>query len=74
MNSLHALSVDFFSKLKFKKILSETLSECQTFWIQIRTDILSVLILDQTVCMSCQQRTNVAAIKERERVNYSSYA
>ena len=36
------------SKIKFfTKILSITLSECQTIWIQIRTDILSVLILVQ---------------------------
>ena len=28
----------------FKKFFSGTLSECQTVWIQIRTDIMSVLI------------------------------
>ena len=38
-------SADFFSKLTSSKILSGTLSEFQTVWIQIRTDILSVLIL-----------------------------
>ena len=35
-------SADFFSKLTFQKILSGTLSESQTVWIQIRTDILSL--------------------------------
>ena len=29
----------FFSKLNFQKDLSGTLSECQTVWIQIRTDV-----------------------------------
>ena len=38
-----------FSKLAFPKILSGALSECQTVWIQIRTDILSVLIWVETV-------------------------
>ena len=32
-------------------------------WIQIRTDILSVLIWVQTVCKGYQQRTKVAASK-----------
>ena len=36
----------FFSKLTFSKILSGTLSECQTVWTQIRTDILSVQCTD----------------------------
>ena len=31
--------------------------ECQTVWIQIRTDILSVLICVQTVCKGYQQTT-----------------
>ena len=43
----------------FQKNLSKTLSECQTVWIQIRTDILLVLIWVQTVCNSCQQMTLV---------------
>ena len=34
-------------------------------WIQIRTDILSVLIWVQTVCKGYQQTTKVAARKER---------
>ena len=43
-----------------------TLSECQTVWIQIRTDILLVLIWVQTVCKGYQQTTwKVAASKER---------
>ena len=45
-----------------------TLSECQTVWIQIRTDILSVLIRVQTVCSGYQLRTKVAASKERVEV------
>ena len=34
-----------------QKNISQTLSECQTVWIQIRMDILSVLIWVQTVCI-----------------------
>ena len=33
-------------------------SGCQTVWIYIRTDILSVLIWVQTVCKGCQQTTS----------------
>ena len=40
----HLLTLFQNSKLTFNKILSGTLSECQRVWIQIRTDILSVLI------------------------------
>ena len=41
------------------------LSECQTVWIQIRIDILSVLIWVQTVCKGYQQMRKVATSKER---------
>ena len=60
-------SADFFKK-NLQNILSGTLSECQTVWIQIRTDILSVLIWVQTLCKGYQQMINVTASKER--VNY----
>ena len=43
-------SAYFFSKLTFQNILSETLSGCQTAWIQIRPGILSILIWIQAVC------------------------
>ena len=49
------LTTGLFSKLTFSKKKSVTLSECQTVWIQIRTDILSVLIWVQTVCKGYQQ-------------------
>ena len=58
-------SADFFQKYSFKKILSGTLSECQTVWIQIRTDILSVLIWVQNVCEGYQQTTKIATSMER---------
>ena len=58
-------SADFFQNLLFQKIISGTLTECQTVWIQIRTDILSVLIWVQTVCKGYQQTTKVAASKGR---------
>ena len=49
----------------FQKILSETLSECQTVKIQIRTDILSVLIGVQTVC-KCYQQTKKSPLAMKE--------
>ena len=58
-------SADFFQNYHFQKIISGTLSVCQTVWIQIRTDNLSVLIWVQTVCKGYQQTTKVAACKER---------
>ena len=48
----------------FTKNISGTLSECQTVWIQIRTDILSVLIWVQTVYKGYQLTIKVAARKE----------
>ena len=58
-------SADIFQTQPFQKILSGIQSEFQTVWIQIRTDILSVLIWVQTVCKGCQQTTKVAAGKVR---------
>ena len=43
---------------------------CQTVWIQIRTDVLSVLIWVQTVCKCYQQTTIVAASEERVNNNW----
>ena len=42
-------STDLFQNDFLKKILSGTLPECQTVWIQIRTDRMSILIWVQTV-------------------------
>ena len=50
---LHSFIVVFrlFFKINFfGKIHSGTPSECQTVWIQIRTDTVSALIWVQTVC------------------------
>ena len=52
-------SADFFQNDFFIKILSGALSECQTVRIQIRTDILSVLIWVPTVFKSYQQTASV---------------
>ena len=52
-------------KTIYKKNLSGTLSECQKVWIQIRADILLVLIWVQTVYKGYQQTTKVSASKER---------
>ena len=40
------------------------LFECQTLWLQIRTDRMLVLIRVQTVCKGYQQTTNVTTCKE----------
>ena len=37
-------SADFFLNQLFQKIISGIPSECQTVWMEIRTDILLVLI------------------------------
>ena len=49
----------FFQNQLFGKIISGISSECQTVWILIRPDILSGLILVQTVCKGYQQTTLV---------------
>ena len=48
----------FHNQQLIQKSLSGTLSVCQTVWIQIRPNILSVLIWVQTVCKDYQQTTN----------------
>ena len=58
-------SAAFFQNQPFQKILSGSLSECQTVWIQIRPDILSGLIWIQPVRKGYQQTTKVAVSKER---------
>ena len=68
------LKIHFFKKLILKKksqqsLFSGTLSECQTVWIQIRTDGLSVLICVQTVCKGYQQATKVVLA---DRVNFAT--
>ena len=47
----------------FQNILSGPHSECQTVWIQIRTDILSVLNWVQSVSNGYRQTTEVAFFK-----------
>ena len=72
LNSMHAglffmlfCRMLIFSKSIFKKTLSGIPSACQTVWIQIRTDIMLVLIWVQTVCKGYLQTTKVAASKKR---------
>ena len=50
--------VDSFQNQCLRKITSgiHVLSECQTYWIQIRPDIFLGLIWVQTVCKGYQQR------------------
>ena len=48
-------SADFFQNELFSKNLSGTLAVSQMVWIQIRADIMSVLIWVQTVCKGYQQ-------------------
>ena len=68
-------SADFFKQL-FSKILSGIQSECQTDWIQIRTDILSGLIWVQSVCEGYEQRTlvgNELILKMTSVISKDSY-
>ena len=58
------------TRLKLVKFLSGTLSECQRVWIQIRTDVLSVLIWIQTVCKGYQQVTKFAASNLNDCLTY----
>ena len=52
-----------FFKINFFKNILGTLSECQMVWIQIGTDILSVLIWVQTVCKSYDIRRGHKLLK-----------
>ena len=58
----------FFQNYLFQKKFSGTPLECQTVWIQIRTDVVSVLIWIQTVCKDYKQTAKVAACKERVNI------
>ena len=63
-----------FFKISFFKKKSGTLSECQTIWTQIRTDIMSVLIWVQTICKGYQRTTKVVASKERAQQLDKNYS
>ena len=58
----------FFKINFFKKFFLEHYQIVKQFWIQIRTDILSVLIWVQAVCKDYQQITSIAASKERVNI------
>ena len=69
LSSLTLYMLSYFHVLTFfifffQKFLS--LSMCQTVWIQIRTDFVSVLIWVQTVCKEYKQTTKVVTSKERD--------
>ena len=61
-------SADFFQNQLFPKILPGIPSEFQTIWIQIGTDVLSVLIRVRTVCEGYQQ----TALVGKELISVSS--
>ena len=52
------------NKLFQKNAIRNTIHESQTVWIQIRTNILSVLIWVQTVFKGYQQTTQITSSKE----------
>ena len=59
-----------FSKSTFSKnIFQEHYSECQTVWIQIRTEVLLVMIWVQTVCKGYEQMIKVIANNEELKYN-----
>ena len=49
------LLLTFFQTQLFQNNLSETMSNCQTVWTEIRTDVLSALKWVQTVVKGYQQ-------------------
>ena len=64
----------FFFKLTFsKKNFRNTIrvTECQTFWIQIRPDFLMGLIWVQTVCKDYKQMTKVDSSGEIVNIYHS---
>ena len=64
------LSANFIQNQLFQNIPGIQ-SECQTIWIQIKSDIMSVLTRVQTVCKDYQQMTKVTACKERVMLMFS---
>ena len=46
----------FFKIIFFKKFFQDNYQSVKLFWIQIRTDVLSVLIWVQAVCKGYQQK------------------
>ena len=55
-----------FFKIKYLKINHQgPPSECQTVWIQIKTDILLILIWVQTVCKGYCQTTKLSTGMQR---------
>ena len=58
-------SICCFQNVLFQKVTLGTQYESPTVWIQIMTDLLSVMILVQTDCKVYQQMTKVAASKEK---------
>ena len=70
---LSVSSADLFKINFFQKILSETLSECQTAaWIQIRTDSVGLHLGDPvpTVYKGFKQTTKVIISKKRVKSHY----
>ena len=65
-NSLFLLSAGYLLKKFFLDRY-----QCQIVWIQIGTDILSVLIWVQTVCKGCQEPAKVTASMERVKMYLS---
>ena len=55
----------------FKINFFEIRSECQTVWIQIRIDILSILIWVQTVCKGYKQTTHLG--RDNNQLEHNSF-
>ena len=60
--------VCFCCHLFFFFFFKNNLSEFQSVWIQIRTDIRSVLIWVQTVCKDLEQTEKIATTKEKVKL------
>ena len=65
MLMLSSRSADFFSKFNFSKNSFRNTIRVSNGWIQIRTDLQSVLIWIQTVCKGYQLTARVATSDEK---------
>ena len=65
-------SADFFQNQLFRKILLGITLDCQTVWTQTRPDVLSALILVQTICKGYQQTTLVGKANNQFTGGYTA--
>ena len=73
-NFFFVVSLSFFKINFFHKILSRTIPECKTVWIQISPDVVSGLIWVQTICKNHQQMTKFTAGRQSSSKTFHIFA